>query len=506
MFNKLSPNARIVKNTLFLTLKQIIVLVVTIYSIRVVLDILGATDYGTFATVAAVIAMFSVLQAAMGSSTSRYIAYAVGKGEEREMKRTFSSSIYAHFALAVLMILIFECLWFFYTKTTLYAVGERMTAAAWVFQFLVLSFAISEFRKPFEAEVIAHENMEVMAFISVIEALLKLSLVLLIKVLSFDVLILYGLSLLLVQLVIFVLFTAYCLRKYPETHHAWELDVLLILKMYCVAFLVLIGSSAAFMWEHFVNIWLAGFCGVAILAAQGVSMQVQHNAKAIISNFQLAVTPQITKTYATENMARMRNLIISSSKFTFFLFLVICIPLLLEAKPILSFMGGNVPESSVMFLRLFLIVMLVGLWQALLHTANIATGKIVHILVFQFVSGLLPMLILLPLAYFALKEGFSPDAIFIIQIIVMLVFLIIQLFITRWSIGLSLRQYCMEVFARGLAVSVLAAILPVLVSVFLPLTVTSLIIVAVLSVVSVAVASYFVGLNKQEKHILRHLF
>ena len=506
MFNNISPNARIVKNTRFLTLKQIIVLVITLVSTHVILGYLGVTDYGIYSAMMGSVTMFSFLQTAMGRSTSRYIAYAVGKGEERDMKRTFSSSVFAHFAFAILIVVICEGLWFFYTKTSLSFVGERMSAASWVFQFWILSFAIGEFRKPFEAEVIAHENMEVMAFISVFEALLKLSLVLLLKVIPFDSLILYGLTILLVQMVNLVLFAAYCLRKYPETHNVMDMDVLLILKMYCVAFLILVGSSMAIAWGYVANIWVVSFCGVAVLTARSVAMQMQEMAKGFVADFQLAVSPQITKTYATENMGRMHNLVISSSKFSLFLFLVFCIPLLLKAESILSLWTTSVTVYSVSFLRLFLIVMLVGLWQAVLNTANIATGKLVHILVFQLVSGLLPMLLLLPLSYWVLKEGLSPALVFIIQIIVMLVSLIVQLFIIRWSIGLSLRKYCWEVFARGLAVSVLAAVLPVLVSVFLPLTVTSLIIVAVLSVVSVAVASYFVGLNKQEKHILRHLF
>ena len=510
--DNISPNTRIVRNTLFLTLKQIAVLVITIFSARVLLDRLGATDYGIYSTVIGISGLFTFFHVAIDNVTHRYIAYAVGKDDENELKRVFSSCLVAHFILAVLFVFLCETLGLWYLNTSVEIPSDRTAAAFWIFQFSIIGFAISAFRVPLEAEIIAHEKMGVFALISTFEVALQLLLVLLLNVIPYDNLILYGIFVLLVRIVTIALFAIYCLRKYPETRSVKKPDTKLILKVYGISILIMIGGSMGYVWGWGSNIWIASFYGAATLAALAIAKQIQNTATSFIANFHFAVTPQITKTYATDNLGRMHNLIVSCTKLSFYLFLITSIPLCLEANQILSLRLDEIPEQTVHFLQFFVLIMLLGLLQAPLHTANIATGKIVHILVFQLIKGVLPLMIWLILYRFLFILHFRneitnlPECFIITYIIIESVSFIIQIFITRWSIGLSLRHYCNEVFVRTLLISIISVPLPILAYILLPDTITSAIIVTSISIVSVAFTAYKCGLNIKEKHILKNIF
>ena len=496
--SNVSSNSRIAKNTLLLYIRQFLVLAISLYTSRLVLATLGITDYGIYNVVGSVVTMFVFIRSAMGNATNRYIAYAIGKGEESDLKRVFSTCLYVHIILALIIVFLTESvgLWLLYNKLEIPA--DRMTAAFWVMQFSIITCAIGVLCVPYDAEIIAHEKMEAFAFLSILDVTLKLLLVFLLKVIPYDRLVFYGLFLLLVQLIDRVIYGSYCVRKFPETRNAKQKDPALIKEMFGFAGWNLIGNMASIVCAPVINIFLNVFFGPVVNAARGVAVQVQSAVRGFISNFQIAVIPQITKSYAAGSLERMRTLIISSSKLSFYLFFFMALPLLLEANQILSLWLVEVPDHSVSFLRLVFLVMLVETWETPLHTANLATGKIK---VFQTAKGI-SLLMTLPLSYLVLKLGVKAEIVFIVQFLVTIISLLIQLFIIRPLIGLSLRRYFVEVFGRSFFVTVVASIIPVFAFLHLNNSFISMILVIFISVVSVAVAVYLLGLNPSEKEFV----
>lgn len=490
-----SDNSRIAKNTLLLYIRQFFVLAISLYTSRLVLATLGVSDYGVYNVVGSVVTMFVFIRSAMGNATNRYIAYALGKGDEADLKRIFSTCLFVHFLLAAIIVVLSESvgLWLLYNKLEI--PEGRMPAAFWVMQFSIITCAIGVLCVPYDAEIIAHEKMSTFAFLSILDVTLKLLLVFLLKVIPFDKLVFYGFFLLCVQILNRIIYGFYCWKKFPETRKANQKDAVLIKEMFGFAGWNLLGNTASIVCAPVINVLLNMFFGPVVNAARGVAVQVQGAAKGFISNFQLAVIPQITKNYAAGNLERMKTLIISCSKLSYFLFLCLALPLLLEAKQILSLWLVEVPEHSVNFLRLVFCIMLVESWEQPLHTANLATGKIK---VFQSVKGI-TLLLTLPIAYIALRKGASPEIVFIIQLFVTLGSLLIQLFILRPLIGLSLRRYYLEVFGRTFVVTLAASFIPGLLFYYMQDTILSMFIIMLISVLSVAGFVYLIGLNKPEK-------
>lgn len=500
MSSSTSSNNRIAKNTLFLYLRQLLVLVISLYTSRVILATLGVSDYGVYNVVGSVVTMFVFVRSAMGNATNRYIAYSIGKGNESDLKRIFSTCLFVHLILALIVVLLSESagLWLLYHRLDI--PEGRMNAAFWVLQFSVFTCAIGVLCVPYDAEIIAHEKMEAFAFLSIFEVILKLVLVFTLRILPFDRLILYGFFMLCVQLINRLMYGTYCFREFPETRKANQKDVSLIKEMFGFAGWNLIGNMASIICAPVINILLNIFCGPIVNAARGVAVQVQGAVNGFISNFQLAVIPQITKNYASGNLERMKSLVISCSKLSFFLFLIIALPLCLEAKQVLSLWLVEVPEHTVNFMRLVFLVMFLESWQIPLHTANLATGQIKK---FQTIKGL-SLLMTLPLAYLALKLNYPPEAVFLVQFFVTFSSLIIQLFILRPLIGLSLRKYAKEVFLKALIVCLLSTIIPILSFVFFPDTYISMIGVIIISIISVALFVYLLGLNTPERAMVRN--
>ena len=490
-----SDNSRIAKNTLLLYLRQFLILAISLYTSRIVLATLGVSDYGVYNVVGSVVTMFVFIRSAMGNATNRYIAYAIGKGDKDDLKRIFSTCLYVHLLLAGAIVVLSESvgLWLLYNKLDI--PEGRMTAAFWVMQFSIVTCALGVLCVPYDAEIIAHEKMGAFAFLSILDVSLKLILVFLIRIIPFDKLILYGFFLLCVQLLDRIIYGIYCWKKFPETRKANQKDTSLIKEMFGFAGWNLLGNAASIVCAPVINVFLNMFFGPVVNAARGVAVQVQGAVKGFISNFQLAVIPQITKSYAIGNLARMRTLIISCSKLSFFFFLCLALPILLEAKQILSLWLVEVPDHSVTFLRLVFCIMLIESWEQPLHTANLATGKIK---VFQSVKGI-TLLMTLPIAYIALKMGARAEVVFIVQLLVTLGSLIIQLFILRPLIGLSLRQYYFEVFGRTFIVTIVSALIPFLVFHFLEDNILSMFLVVLVSVLSVMGTVYIMGLNASEK-------
>lgn len=494
-----SSNKRIAKNTILLYARMLYSMLISLYTSRVILQALGFEDYGLYNVVGSVVTMFVFLRSAMGNATNRYIAYAIGKDEQERLKTVFATCVSVHLIIAGVIVVLCEVvgLWMLFNKMVI--PFERMTACFWVLQMSIFTCALGVICVPYDAEIIAHEKMSAFAFISILDSTLKLGVAFAVKYFPYDRLILYGFLLLFISVMNRVIYGVYCHRQFPETRLTkGRVDKSLVKEMFGVASWNLVGNMGSMVCSPVLNLFLNMFFGPVINAARGVAMQIQGLTHQFISNFQLAVIPQITKTYAAGNLNRMRNLIITGSKFSYFLFLFMALPIALEAKQILSLWLGNVPDHTVSFVRITLVIMLVQSCVQPLNVANLATGKIRK---FQTWRGVV-MVMMLPIVYIALKFGAAPEVVFVVQLVVTFTAQLVMLLIIQPLIQLPLREYAYEVFARPSYVTILASIIPFVIYHYLPKNFWALLLVCVVSIISVAIFVYLLGLKKNEREMV----
>ena len=489
-----ADNARLAKNTMFLYFRMIFIMAVTLYTSRVVLRVLGVEDFGIFNVVAGVVAMFGFLNSSMSATTQRFISFSLGRGDDN-LNKVFSTCVLTHalIALGVLVLVESVGLWFLYNKMIIPEV--RMDAAFWVFQFSALSTVVTVMSIPFNADIIAHEKMSAFAYISIVEVCLKLLIVFLLDVGNIDKLVLYGFLLLLVQCGIFLTYMGYCLRHFKESRFRFVYEKKLFSEVFSFAGWNLWGYLASILYTQGLNILLNVFFGPVVNAARGLANQVDGAIRLFASNFQMAINPQIVKTYAAKDLESMHKLVFRSSKFSFFLLLALSLPVMIEAPMILRLWLSTVPDWTVLFLRLMLVVVIVDSVANPLMTSAAATGRIK---LYQSVLGGIQLLIV-PVAYVVLRMGGEPNSVFVVHICICLIAFAVRLFIVRGMIGLSIKKYLMEVCVKSGVVTVVATVLPLTLYFSMTNSLLSAIVVVFVSLGSVAVSAYAIGLTKSER-------
>lgn len=492
-------NRRIAKNTILLYFRMLFMMAVSLYTSRVVLDTLGVEDYGIYNVVGGIVAMFGFLNAAMASSTQRYLTFELGRGDAECLRRVFCTSLFIHALISLLLVILAETagLWFFYHKMVIPA--ARMDAAMWVYQFSILATVVMIMSVPYNASIIAHERMSAFAYISVLEVVLKLLVVYLLQIGEVDKLALYAVLIFVVQLGIRVLYGMYCSRHFDETRFRRLWDKTLFREMLGFAGWNLWGNCAGVAFTQGINLLLNMFFGPVVNAARGIAVQVQAAISQFSLNFQTAINPQITKSYAVHDYVYMHSLIFRSSKFTFYLLLLFSLPVMLETDTILRLWLDTVPEHTVIFIRLMLCVTIVDSLANPLMVSASATGRVK---LYQGVVGGI-LLSILPLSYLVLKLGGSPSSVFVVHLSVCIVAFIVRLYIIRPMIKLSLSNYVRRVVFPCLSVTLAALAGPFVLKLYLGAGILSFLAVCLVSLFSVALASYCLGLNVSEREFLQ---
>lgn len=312
-------NKRIAKNTLLLYIRMLFGLLVSLYTSRVILQTLGVEDYGVYNVVGGMISMFTFLNGGMSSATSRYITFEIGKGNMEQLKKVFSTALQIHAIIALLIVLLGETLGLWLLMNELVIPNGRMGAAMWVYQCSIISSVVGIMSVPYNADIIAHEKMSAFAYISVLEIILKLLIVYLLLVLPFDKLKVYAILVLLVGLLIRYIYTRYCYKHFEESNYIHRLDKSLLMEMLSFASWSFWGNLAAVLYTQGLNMMLNIFFGPIVNAARGIATQVQGVIQQFVGNFQMALNPQITKTYAAGELQQMHSLMFRSARFSFML-------------------------------------------------------------------------------------------------------------------------------------------------------------------------------------------
>ena len=493
-----SNNKRIAKNTILLYFRMLVTMAVTLSTSREVLAALGVEDYGIYNVVGGVVALFSFINSAMSTSTQRFLVFELGKGDFRQLQKVFSISVVIHIIIAIVIVLLSETIGLWLLNEKMVIPESRVFAAHWVYHVSILSMVVAIISVPYNAAIIAHEKMSIFAYISVVEVFLKLVIVYLLRIGNVNKLVLYAILLFVVQVGIRILYTSYCNKHFCETKFKFILDKTLFKEMFSFAAWNLWGNCAYIAFTQGLNILLNVFFGPSVNAARGVAVQVQSAVTQFSSNFQTALNPQITKSYATEDLDYMHSLVFRSSRFTFFLLLMLTLPIALETETILSIWLEEVPRYSAVFLKLILCVTIIDSVANPLMVSATATGKVK---VYQSVIGGI-LLMILPVSYVVLKMGGNPASVFVVHLVICAIAFVVRLFIIRPLIKISLRKYFSNVILKCAVVFFLSFIISVLVKFFVPYSSTSFVIVGVMSVCCVVCFAYALGLNKSERNFI----
>lgn len=455
---------RIAKNTLLLYLRTAIGLIVSLYTSRVILRVLGAEDYGIYSVVGGIVMLFTFLNVGMWEAIIRYFSYELGRENRAQLTTTFSTAVNIFIVLWSIVFLLAETvgLWFLNYKMNIPA--DRMYAANWVYQCSIVTFLVNLLSIPYNASIITHEQMKAFAYISTLEVLLKLLIVFMLVWLGGDKLILYALLMLGVTCSIFLLYRTYCKRHFSECRYQSGINRALFREMFGFVGWNFIGNMGNSIRFYGTNILLNLFFGPMVNTAQAIANQVNTAVFSFVSNFQMAIKPQITKQYAAGDMTETVSLIYRCSRYSFFLMIILVVPVFINTDYLLRLWLQNVPAHTAAFLRLTLIAtLLVTMWGGLATVVQ-AAGRI---RLFQIcISGL--MLMNLPVSYIALRIWDQPTAVFYIAIAIEVVALVTRAVLADRQVDIRLPHFLLTVVGRNILLSVPAVAVPYLISEWLP--------------------------------------
>ena len=413
MADNTANNKRIAKNTLMLYIRMLMIMVVNLYTSRVILQALGVEDFGLYNVVGGVVVLFTFINNAMVTSTQRFLNFEIGKNDYEEARNVFSTSLNIHFIIAVIFLVLAETIGLWFLNTYLQIPDGREIAANWVYQFSILVSILNIIRSPYNAAIIAHEHMSFYAYVSIIEVVLKLAIVYMVYLFA-DRLIAYAFLMMIVTLIILGAYYIFCKKKYSICKYKFEYNKKRYLELASFSGWSLFGSMANMGASQGVNIILNMFFGVTVNAAMGIANQVNAAVYQFVSSFQTAFNPQIIKSYAAGDRTYFISLIMNTSRYSFLLLFLLALPIYICCPEILSIWLGTVPEYAVEFCRLMLVFSLIDAVQGPLWVSAQATGKIRN---YQIIMSTL-ILLNLPVSYLLLRLFFIFELAILTKVII----------------------------------------------------------------------------------------
>ena len=498
---QITNHKRIAKNTIYLYLRMLITMAIGLYTSRVILNILGVEDYGIYNIVGGVIAMFSLISGSLSGSISRFITYELGKNDIDKLNKIFSTSISIQLILALIIFIIAELIGLWFINHELHIASNRINAAHWVFHCSIASFCIGLIMTPYNATIIAHEKMNVYAYMSIIDTLLKLLIVYALFICPFDKLKTYAVLGVVTSIITGVIYYWYCNRNFLECRYKFILNKCLFKDMFGFAGWNFIGTSAGILRTQGNNILLNIFSGSTIVnAATGITNTIIGVISGFVNGFMTAFEPQITKCYAAQEYTQLVKLLYYGSKFSAYLLLLFAIPIFINTNEILLLWLGVVPEYTVIFTRLVLIYMITETISRPLIIAKNATGKIRN---YQIIVGGI-LLLTLPLSYLFLKIGASFEFVYIANIITSVLAFGARMYMLNGDLPQwSSFDFTIKVYCRVIIVAITASIPPIICYIFIENSNLRFIVSTIISILFTCGAVYSIGCNNYERKFLK---
>lgn len=496
MSDQSTNNKRIAKNTILLYARMLLLMVVNLYTSRLVLRALGVEDYGIYNVVGGVVAMFAIVSSSLTAAIQRYITYELGQGDENNLVKVFSTSLNIQLILISIIVILLETvgLWFLNFKMVIPV--ERIAAANWVFQFSVLTFAINLWSVPYNACIIAHEKMSAFAYISIIEALAKLAICFIIAQNNIDRLISYSLLVFFVGLLIRILYGWYCKKNFKECHYKFILDRNLLREMFAFTGWNFFGAAASVLNTQGINLLLNLFFGPVVNAARGIAVSVNTTVMGFVNNFMVALNPQITKSYASGEFEYSVNLVFKGARYSYYILWILCLPIIITAPYLLQLWLGVIPENTIIFTRLVLICSLSDALAIPLVTLMLANGKIRD---YQIVVGGLQLLNL-PLSWLSLKLCGEPCVVFVVAILISILSEIARLIMLRKMMLFPGLKFVKDVMLNVLMVSLISCIIPILFNMYVRVeSFLDFVQICFITIIISIFVIYFLGCSKHER-------
>ena len=490
-------NKRIAKNTAMLYIRMLLIMAVTLYTSRVVLEVLGVEDFGIYNIVGGVVVLFSFINNAMATATQRFLNFELGRNDIKEVGRVFSMSMTAHISIALLVLFLAETIGLWFLLTQMNIPDGRMNAAVWCYQFSILTTCVQIIRVPYNACIIAYERMSFYAYISILEVILKLLIVFLLSIGGFDKLIFYSILMFLVTVAVCYAYKIVCNRNFNISRYSFFWDKILYKKLMSFSGWSLFGSAANVGAQQGLNILLNIFCGVTVNAAMGIANQVSSAVYSFVSNFQTAFNPQIVKSYAAREYTYFNDMLFRASKFSYFLLLLISLPILINCNFLFSLWLKEVPDYAVLFSQLIIFSLLIESLAAPFWMAVQAIGRIRN---YQLLISVI-ILMNIPLGYVSLKLGMGPVSILVIRLFVGIITYIARVVYLKRCITFSLWNYTKDVVFVIILVTMLSIPLPIWINSRLS-SWNALFVTTLLSLIITSLMVYLMGMSKRERKFI----
>lgn len=489
---------RIAKNTAYLYIRMLIMTVVGLFTSRIILDALGAADYGIFNVVGGIIVLFSFFNSTLTSATQRFLNFYLGKDDKEGTKRVFCMSMNIYIFLSLLIIILAETIGLWFLNTQLNIPSDRMWAARWVYQLAILQFVANTIRIPYNASIIAYEKMDFFAYVSLFEAILRLIVVYLLYISLFDRLVTYSFLYTLTCILSLCIYKVYCSKKFETTEFVISWDRGLFKDILNYSSWTVLDAIAIVLSKQGLNIILNIFYGVTLNAAAGIANQVSAHVYTFVSNFQTAFQPQIIQTYAANKINDFHTLISRSTKFSYFLFLILLVPIAFTLDKILSIWLVEVPEYTFEFCQLILISQALNTIKLPMDISINATGKVRNL---KIGISLLKTFIL-PFAYLILWMGLMPYSIWYVYLVSDVLQIIFLCYVVNTTHGFPVMKFIKGTIMPIVLVTILSLPVPFILRVIVDGYWSNFLIVAFVSFFLTAALVLRVGLSPTERVIL----
>ena len=488
-----STTARIAKNTLMLYFRQILIMLVSLYTVRAVLETLGAEDYGIYNVVASMVTMFGFLSNSIATGSQRYFSFAIGRDDFEQLKIIFSLFFLISVIITLVVFLLAETVGLWFVSNILVIPLERKDAVLWVYQFSIISFLFTILTAPYMAAIIAHEDMNIYAYVSIIEVILKLGIVFLLRFFMMDKLHFYGILVCVVTIINTTIYRMICTVKYQECKFKFYWDKVLFKEITSYMGWSMFGSIAAVLKIQGINIVINQSFDPIVTAARSIALSIDNAVSILFSNCSIVINTKIVKNYASGDYKKTEKLIFNTTKLMYFLMYIVALPVIMETPYILSFWLKKVPDYTIVFTRLTLLESLFNSVTYALVAVTCATGKI------KWFQGILNGIYLLnvPVSVVILSFGFSCYSVSIISLILRIIIIIVEFIIVKKIFYFSINEFIKKnIFPIICMMLVAFCLIQFIVQMYLPQGLPRLAVTVITNLLLSSLLLYQLGLNK----------
>ena len=493
-------NKRLAKNSVIMYVQVLLNMVIGFISSRVLLKTLGASDFGTYNVVAGFVGTMAIISGPMVSGVQRFFAYDIGKGNNEQLTSDFNTTNFIYIFFGVIIVALLETVGLWFLDNHMSFENGRTEVVHWVYQLAVFSFFFFVISTPYNALILAHENIFINTVFEIINRVGNLVIIIALSFIPYDYLVTYSTLTFLLSVLMRIAPRIYCKIKYPESRFYFFWDKQYFKSIVTYSGFNTIGVLAVVGRTQGVNILLNMFFGPVVNAANAISAQLQGIVSSLYTNIFTPTRPQITKYYAREEFQEMWLLVVRASKVMFFVCMMVSVPLGLEAEYVLKIWLGDYPELAPSFLRLSLVVSLFSSSSVLNCAVLQSANKIKREQVFVATITLMT----LPISFVALKLGAGPIIPFLVAVLLQFISIIVDIQVVQYELKTKMSFYYM-LLLKMYGTCALSLVLPYSVMSMMPSSFLRILLVALISIVSCSVLTYLIILDKNDRDIVAAL-